>query len=173
MLKKFTLMLIGLFLLISFLTPSFSVYATNVEEKSVTDLFSEDKQLLSEVVLNHLTTTINQDNKKELIVVDSETLDKELKAIGAPITGSEIESAVSKFNYYISVENGKGPITELANLPLPTGRALDCNTVMSAIGYIHGGSYAIAAALLGITGPAAVIVPVLIGAAYQLATLLC
>ncbi len=48
-----------------------------------------------------------------------------------------------------------------------------CSKALQFIGYIHSGAYAVAGALLGITGPAVVIAPILIGLVYQAGSLFC
>lgn len=48
-----------------------------------------------------------------------------------------------------------------------------CSKALQFIGYVHSGAYAAAGALLGITGPAVVIAPILIGLVYQAGSLFC
>ena len=52
-------------------------------------------------------------------------------------------------------------------------RSGTCSKALQFIGYVHAGAYGAAAAMLGVTGPAAVIVSLLIGLIYQAGALFC
>lgn len=101
----------------------------------------------------------------------------ELKAIDAPITAQELTEVIDKFNSYVAEDNEIISQTKeevLNQLPTPNSRArISCGTVMGAIGLIHSGSYSAAAYLLGVTGPASFVIPLLVSTAYYLASLAC
>lgn len=169
--KKIIVFLISVLCLSTFSLVSSSVYAeTNKNNDSA--LNSNKTRQLAETISGHLGNRIINE-QKEVIIIDSEGLQLELESINSPITYEELVEVVNNFNYYIETENGNGPISDMVKRPLLRTRAITCSSVMSAIGAIHAGSYAIAAALLGVTGPAATIVPILVGLAYQLGSLLC
>lgn len=169
--KKIIVFLIGVLCLSTFSLAGTSVYAETNKNNDVT-LNSNQTRQLAETISGHLGNRMIN-GKKEVIIIDGEGLQLELEAINSPITYEELVDVVNNFNYYIETEDGNGPISDMVKRPLVRTRAITCSSVMSAMGAIHSGSYTIAAALLGVTAPTSIIVPVLVGLAYQLGTLLC
>jgi hypothetical protein len=169
--KKIIVFLAGVLCLSTFVFAGTSVYA-EVNEENTSTLSTDQTKQLAEVLTGHLGNQINN-GQKEVVIIDPEGLQLELDSISSPISYEELVDVVNNFNYYIKAENGDGPISDMVNTPIVRARAINCSTVMAAIGAIHAGSYAVAASLLGITGPAAAIVPVVVGLAYQLGSLLC
>lgn len=106
-------------------------------------------------------------------------LELELNAINAPITAQELATVIDKFNSYVSennktiIQTKKEVLKQLPNSNRRSRSLISCGNVMGAIGLIHAGSYSAAAYLLGITGPASFIVPLLVSTAYYMASLAC
>lgn len=178
--KKIAMFFMTLLLSLSVLNTSSLVYASTAQAVTSSQ---ENMQLESveyaEVILGALTAYYDSDGNRQVKIVNYENLEKELSAANAPITAKELQEVVERFNYYIVNEDGDGVITDLtqgvsSQLPNPMQRSIiTCSNVMGALGLIHSGSYSAAAYLLGVTGPSALVVPVLISTAYYLGSLLC
>ena len=159
-------------------TPSLA-FAEN-QQKNGTNVGPSTDQLAS-VILSNLENVFDINGNKQLEIVDFENLNLELEAINAPISATQLQDVINNFNYSIVAEQGNGIITTMTtdvanqlNGPNPYSRKLiTCSNVMGAIGLIHAGSYSAAAYLLGLTGPAALAIPLIVSTAYYLGSLLC
>lgn len=180
--KLLIVFMIGVLALIGPLAP---VSAATINSSTASNGLSERDLQAARIIIKHLETFVDSNGNKQIKVTDKKTLQRDLKSIKYPLNANQLEKAVERFNYYIVAENGKGIITDMTNdvtsklkgTTSPdtqfTTYALTCSDVLGAISLIHSGSYAAAAYLLGVTGPAAVIVPVLVSTAYYLGSLLC
>lgn len=153
------------------------------ETKEDGGLTQKEKQT-AEIVLSGVSRYVDENGEFQLRINDIDNLQLELEAVNASVSVEELKEAIDRFNYLIVAENGEGTITNLVDdvsdvLPTPNsnprlrGKLITCSNVMGAIGLIHGGSYSAAAYLLGITGPASLLIPLIISTAYYLGGLLC
>lgn len=178
--KFFCLVMALLTALGMFVSAGASVYASEDNNVTKTAITAAEYEL-AEIIGSSLIAENNNDGIRQVKIASPEYLKESLKPYKNTVTYEQIENAVSKFNQYIAEDNDviKG-LTTLDYSKVPENlennrvkRAITCETVMSALGYAHAGMYGVAAAMLGITGPAAVVVPLLIGAIYQMGSLLC
>lgn len=176
--KFFCLLMTFLAVLGMFVSASVSVYASENNDVSKATITSDEYEL-AEIIGSSLIAENSNNGVKQVKIASPEYLKESLKPYEDTITYDQIENAVSKFNQYIAEDNDViKSLTTLDYSKVPENlennrKAITCETVMSALGYAHAGMYAVAATMLGITGPAAVAVPLLIGAIYQMGALLC
>lgn len=114
-------------------------------------------------------------NTVRVSIKDTPELRELLKANGSSY--SELNQMVGQINLYFN-KNKSEVKTSLVNLYTTNkkkkkNRSGTCSKALQFIGYVHSGAYAAAAAMLGVTGPTAVIVPLLIGLIYQAGSLFC
>ncbi|MDF7672830.1 hypothetical protein PT281_06045 [Lactobacillus sp. ESL0701] len=108
----------------------------------------------------------------QIKIIDTDYLATSLKEAKTGLSINEVKNVVNKINNFI-----KAHPSEFKNIDdnplLRKKHKGTCAKALQFIGYVHSGMYAAAAALLGISGPAAVIVPLVIGLLYQAGSLLC
>lgn len=119
---------------------------------------SSQDMKIAKIISDNLDRTVNENGNIQLVVKDKEKLMSQLSANDSSLKSEDIDLAIANFNKLLTENN------------LLRGM---CNKALTFIGYVHAGSYAAAAALLGITGPLAVITPLVIGLIYQAGALLC
>lgn len=175
--KSISLIMVAVFGMMSLSTSIQNVNASTLDEEVASEsLVPENTELAAEILMNNMTTFTDENGNKQVKIIDREYLESELNAINYPLEVEELESAIEQFNYYMVAEDGEGIITDLTQTGNNNGIqtfAITCSGALQFIGYVHSGSYYAAAALLGITGPPAVIVPLLIGLVYQAGALFC
>ncbi|MCB5950824.1 hypothetical protein LI951_01940 [Enterococcus sp. BWT-B8] len=151
-------------------------------ETSEAETLTPKEQQTAEVVLGGISRYVDKNGDFQLRINDIENLQVELESINASVSAIELKEAIDRFNYLIVAEDGEGAISNLVEdvsevLPDPNsrlrGKLVTCSNVMGAIGLIHAGSYSAAAYLLGITGPASLLIPLIVSTAYYLGGLLC
>lgn len=147
---------------------------TNVVTKKSDDLSFE--------IQNSVRVTQQYDNSVKVSIVDTPKLRKVLNENNVSYT--ELTNMVDQINQYF--EKNKRDISSSLNY-LYVSKAKSskhkhkkkknnsgtCSKALQFIGYVHSGAYAAAAAMLGVTGPASVIVPLVIGLIYQAGSLFC
>lgn len=176
--KLISIIMVGLIALMTFSVSTASVHASTVVNEEKENIQVSEKDLAAaEVLMNNLTTFLDENGNKQMKIIDSEYLQSELDVIGYPLQVSELQNSLDQFNEKIISENGNGPITDMTktagDISLMKKGSGNCAKALQFIGYVHAGSYAAAAALLGITGATSVIVPLVIGLIYQAGSLLC
>lgn len=129
----------------------------NFDSNEYRNASSKDLEI-AKIISGNLEQTISENGNTQLVIKNRETLMSQLLASNSSLKFEDIELAVGNFNEL------------LASNSLTRGT---CSKALTFIGYVHAGSYAAAAALLGITGPLSVIVPLVIGLVYQAGVLLC
>lgn len=169
--KKLTSLLMAVVFLVGII--SSPVSAATQMNKLVEDALTDEQIEFVEVVMGSLEnyTDLSSGNP-QIKIIDKDKLKSEMDALSSDImTFEELEATISNFNYYMS--DGENALTELVDeykVELEESEyqtmGLSCSDILSIIGLIHSGNYALAAFLLGVTGPAAVIVPLLVAAAY-------
>jgi|SRR5690625_177896 len=175
--KKITSMLIVFTFLIGIMGSNLS--ATTQLNKANEDVFSGEQLEFADIVMSNLENYTDSDGNPQIKITDKISLQDQLNTNSSNIISfEELESTISDFNYYMSA--GENALTELAeefknSLQQNNGiqpMALTCSDILGIIGLIHSGNYALAAMLLGVTGPAAFLVPFLIATAYTAGSVL-
>lgn len=172
--------------LLSVVAPTFTsaVQASSVESstkrselstKSTVLSSQPNSEKLASVIQKNVRVLQNYDNSVEMTVVKTPELEKALKENN--MSYADLKEMVSQVNSYLK-ENKKEIATSLkyvyVNDTLRKNKnSGTCSKALQFVGYVHSGAYYAAAAMLGITGPASVIVPLLIGLIYQAGSLLC
>nr|WP_295975690.1 hypothetical protein [uncultured Bacillus sp.] len=165
--KKVTIGLMTAVLLIGIMGSSFSVQAATSQNNGLTD----EQMELARVVMSSLENYTDSEGNAQIKIINKHELKKQIAKMNTDlIKFKDLEKAVSNFNYYMA--SGDNAVTaaaddvvnQLASQPVPYG--LSCGDILSIIGLIHSGNLALAALLLGVTGPAAFLVPFLVAAAY-------
>lgn len=82
---------------------------------------------------------------------------------------TQVDTALAQINNYFEVNKDEF----VPSYSVYRKGSGTCSKALQFIGYVHSGAYVAAGALLGITGPVAVIAPILIGLVYQAGSLLC
>ncbi|MCB7068822.1 hypothetical protein LIZ76_02410 [Caldibacillus sp. 210928-DFI.2.22] len=180
MLRKVTCLVISITLLFGILGSSVSAQTIPTRNKGLT----QEQTKIAEIIMRHLENYTDENGNKQLKITNKNELKQQINNSGINlITFEQLETAVSNFNYYMAA--GENAVTEaaddissqLATLKNTTKTEvgtmkLTCSDIVSIIGLIHAGNYGLAALLLGVTGPAAFIVPFLISAAYTAGSVL-
>lgn len=179
LLQKVTFGLMASILFIGMMGSTVSAQALKSEKKG--NGLTEEQMELSEIVVKHLDNFTDSNGNKQVKIINKEELKNELNNIDI-LSYEQLQSSVSQFNYYM--DNGENTITKTAddvsnqlkanqtNGEIST-MGFSCGDALTAIGLIHAGSYTAAAYLLGITGPAAIVVPLLVSAVYGIASIAC
>lgn len=173
--------------LLSVAAPTFTsaVQASSVEppvkkpgltsELDETDTSRSSVKLSSEIQ-NSVEVTQNYDNSVEMSIKKTPELEKTLRENN--MSYADLDSMVKQVNRYL--RKNKQTISQSLKFMYVNGKITEnkkrsgtCSKALQFIGYVHAGAYAAAAAMLGVTGPAAVIVPFLIGLIYQAGALFC
>lgn len=173
--------------LLSVAAPTFTsaVQASSVEppvkkpgltsELDETDTSRSSVKLSSEIQ-NSVEVTQNYDNSVEMSIKKTPELEKTLRENN--MSYADLDSMVKQVNKYL--RKNKQTISQSLKFMYVNGKITEnkkrsgtCSKALQFIGYVHAGAYAAAAAMLGVTGPAAVIVPLLIGLIYQAGALFC
>lgn len=148
--------------------------------KNETNGLTEEQMEFSRTILGHLEAYIDENGNQQLRITEAEELESALNG-SEIISYDEFQSVVEQFNTYISegdnvVSNTADSIAKELNTNEPGQMgtmAISCGDALSIIGLIHAGSYSAAAYALGITGPAALLIPLLTSAAYTAASIAC
>lgn len=142
---------------------------TNANLPELTD---EEKEMI-QIISAHLDNYVDPNGNVQLKLTNKDELKKQLNNLsGDLITFEELETSIENFNYYvIEGDNAVSDLVDEVSAQLQTNGGiqlmkLTCSDILSIIGLIHSGNLAIAAALLGVSGPAAVSIPILVAAAY-------
>ncbi|ANZ56668.1 hypothetical protein KQ229_07490 [Lactobacillus helveticus] len=172
--------------LLSVAAPTFTsvVQASSVEppvkkpvlssEMDETDNSRSSANLSSEIQKN-LEVTQNYDNSVEMSIKKTPELEKALQKNN--MSYADLNRMVSQVNRYL--KKNKHEISQSLKFMYVNGKLRKnkhsgtCSKALRFIGFVHSGAYKLAAAMLGITGPTAVIVPLLIGLIYQAGALFC
>jgi len=177
--KKFSLITIVTMLLLTMVGAPVSASA-----KSNTDqgLSQEEKEIV-EIVLGHFENYTNTEGNVQVKIINEKDLENKLNESDVELSFEQLQSAVENFNYYMN--EGDNLVTDTADdianqlesntsNGMITTYAITCSDALSAMGHLHSGSYAAAARLLGLsTGPAGIIIPLLVDAAYTIGAELC
>lgn len=172
--------------LLSVAAPTFTsvVQASSVEppvkkpvlssEMDETDNSRSSANLSSEIQKN-LEVTQNYDNSVEMSIKKTPELEKALQKNN--MSYADLNRMVSQVNRYL--KKNKHEISRSLKFMYVNGKLREnkhsgtCSKALRFIGFVHSGAYKLAAAMLGVTGPTAVVVPLLIGLIYQAGALFC
>lgn len=120
---------------------------------------------LSQVIQKNVRVRQNNNGTAEVYIVNATQVREKLLEEGYSYV--QLDNTLDQINSYLKENN-----VHLRNASM-FRKAGTCSKALQFIGYVHAGSYAAAAAMLGVTGPAAVIVPLLVGLVYQAGSLFC
>lgn len=164
-------------------------FNTTVNASTQTNIDGGFTREASQLILDHLTNFTDSNGNLQVKITNPKNLKVEMKKFDLPLTFEELETTISKFNYYMA--EGDNVVTETAeniakemkeNMAnqsynnLDSGistMAISCGDALSVIGLLHSGSYATAAFLLGISTASGLIIPLIIAAAYTAASIAC
>lgn len=143
-------------------------------EMDETDNSRSSANLSSEIQKN-LEVTQNYDNSVEMLIKKTPELEKALQKNN--ISYANLNRIVSQVNRYL--KKNKHEISQSLKFMYVNGKLREnkhsgtCSRALRFIGFVHSGAYKLAAAMLGITGLTAVIVPLLVNLIYQGGGLFC
>lgn len=165
--KIYKLALLSLFAMMTLFVCSLNntISANSVE--GVSDNAEYVSSEISNVIQKNVRVIKHRDGSVEVYIKNKEEVANKLAENGYSYT--QIDSAVAQINNYF--EENKAEFVPSYSVFRKGGGT--CSKALQFIGYVHSGAYAAAGALLGVTGPAAVIAPLLIGLVYQAGSLLC
>ncbi|MHC3376168.1 hypothetical protein [Ligilactobacillus equi] len=130
-------------------------------------LSSEDTTLitsnnLSNIIESNIAIFTNENGNAQIFIKNPQEVKRAVENAG--YSYEDVNTAVNEINIYLEENN--------IYIKAP-GERSTCSKALQFIGYVHSGAYAAAASLLGVTGPAAVIIPIVVGAVYQAGSLFC
>ncbi|WP_304677301.1 hypothetical protein ACSF83_00205 [Lactobacillus johnsonii] len=149
--------------------------SSELSTKSTVLSSQPNSEKLASVIQKNVRVLQNYDNSVEMSVVKTPELEKALKENN--MSYADLKEMVSQVNSYLK-ENKKEIATSLkyvyVNDTLRKNKnSGTCAKALRFIGFVHSGAYKAAAAMLGVTGPTAVLVPLLVGLLYQAGALFC
>lgn len=159
--KAYKLAILSLFAMISLF-----VYSSN-DVVSANSVESNMNNEVSNVIQKNIQVIKHMDGTVEVYVKNKDEVANKLVENGHSYT--QVDTVLAQINNYFE-ENKDEFVPSYSVLRKGSGT---CSKALQFIGYIHSGAYAVAGALLGITGPAVVIAPILIGLVYQAGSLFC
>ncbi|WP_330949497.1 hypothetical protein [Virgibacillus sp. MG-45] len=180
--KKLTFVFMATVLFIGIVGSSVSaqVSPSKINKNNLT----QEQIALVQAVSKHLENYTDSEGNKQIKIVNKNELVHKLKKVDTSLNFGQLQSSINKFNRYMA--DGDNVVKETAddiskemkdNINEQQGgistKAFSCGDALTAIGLIHSGSYTAAAYLLGITGPAAVIIPLLVSTVYGIASIAC
>lgn len=145
---------------------SLFVYSSN-DVVSANSVESNMNNEVSNVIQKNIQVIKHMDGTVEVYVKNKDEVANKLVENGYSYT--QVDTVLAQINNYFE-ENKDEFVPSYSVLRKGSGT---CSKALQFIGYIHSGAYAVAGALLGITGPAVVIAPILIGLVYQAGSLFC
>lgn len=173
-LEKFGLTIMAAMLLLAMVGVPVSASANSQTVPGLT----EDEQEIATIVLGHFENYTDSEGNVQIKIINENELMHKLENSDVELDFEQLQSAVIKFNNYMAKgnnivsETADDIATQLKANPsegVITTLAVTCSDVLTAIGLIHSGSYSVAAALLGVTGP----VPLVVSAAYSIGSMVC
>ncbi|MEQ6377416.1 hypothetical protein RZN25_11355 [Bacillaceae bacterium S4-13-56] len=181
--KKFTFVFMATVLFVGIVGSSVSAQVSPSKKTNKSNLTQEQIVLL-QTVSNHLENYTDSEGNKQIKIVNKNELAHKLKNVDTSLNLGQLQSSINKFNRYMA--DGDNVVTETADNIAQEMKdnmngqqdgvstmGFSCGDALTAIGLIHSGSYSAATYLLGITGPAAVIVPLLVSTVYGIASIAC
>ncbi|MHB9951445.1 hypothetical protein [Ligilactobacillus murinus] len=159
--KAYKLAILSLFAMISLF-----VYSSN-DVVSANSVESNMNNEVSNVIQKNIQVIKHMNGTVEVYVKNKNEVANKLVEDGYSYT--QVDTVLVQINNYFE-ENKDEFVPSYSVLRKGSGT---CSKALQFIGYIHSGAYAVAGALLGITGPAVVIAPILIGLVYQAGSLFC
>ncbi len=159
--KAYKLAILSLFAMISLF-----VYSSN-DVVSANSVESNMNNEVSNVIQKNIQVIKHMNGTVEVYVKNKNEVANKLVENGYSYT--QVDTVLVQINNYFE-ENKDEFVPSYSVLRKGSGT---CSKALQFIGYIHSGAYAVAGALLGITGPAVVIAPILIGLVYQAGSLFC
>lgn len=159
--KAYKLAILSLFAMISLF-----VYSSN-DVVSANSVESNMNNEVSNVIQKNIQVIKHMNGTVEVYVKNKDEVANKLVENGYSYT--QVDTVLVQINNYFE-ENKDEFVPSYSVLRKGSGT---CSKTLQFIGYIHSGAYAVAGALLGITGPAVVIAPILIGLVYQAGSLFC
>lgn len=99
-------------------------------------------------------------------------MDNSLKKTNTGLTAQDVTNVVDKLNLYIRSHHSEFNHPN-ENPLLKKKKSGLCSAALGFIGLVHSGAYSAAAWMLRITGPEAVIIPIVVGAVYYAGSLFC
>lgn len=145
---------------------SLFVYSSN-DVVSANSVESNMNNEVSNVIQKNIQVIKHMNGTVEVYVKNKDEVANKLVENGYSYT--QVDTVLVQINNYFE-ENKDEFVPSYSVLRKGSGT---CSKTLQFIGYIHSGAYAVAGALLGITGPAVVIAPILIGLVYQAGSLFC
>lgn len=145
---------------------SLFVYSSN-DVVSANSVESNMNNEVSNVIQKNIQVIKHMNGTVEVYVKNKNEVANKLVEDGYSYT--QVDTVLVQINNYFE-ENKDEFVPSYSVLRKGSGT---CSKALQFIGYIHSGAYAVAGALLGITGPAVVIAPILIGLVYQAGSLFC
>ncbi len=145
---------------------SLFVYSSN-DVVSANSVESNMNNEVSNVIQKNIQVIKHMNGTVEVYVKNKNEVANKLVENGYSYT--QVDTVLVQINNYFE-ENKDEFVPSYSVLRKGSGT---CSKALQFIGYIHSGAYAVAGALLGITGPAVVIAPILIGLVYQAGSLFC
>lgn len=165
--KSYKLAILGLFAMISlFIYISSDTISANSTEGN-TNNTEYVNTVISKVIQKNIRVIKNTDGSVKVYIKNKNEVVNKLAENGYSYT--QVDTALKQINNYF--EENKDEFVPSYSVFRKGGGT--CSKALQFIGYVHSGAYASAGALLGITGPAVVIAPILIGLVYQVGALLC
>lgn len=145
---------------------SLFVYSSN-DVVSANSVESNMNNEVSNVIQKNIQVIKHMDGTVEVYVKNKDEVANKL--VENSYSYTQVDTVLAQINNYFE-ENKDEFVPSYSVLRKGSGT---CSKALQFIGYIHSGAYAVAGALLGITGPAVVIAPILIGLVYQAGSLFC
>ncbi|TGY51859.1 hypothetical protein E5340_11080 [Ligilactobacillus murinus] len=165
--KAYKLALLGLFAMISlFIYVSSDTISANSVDVN-TNNTEYVNTAISEVIQKNVRVIKNADGSVKVYIKNKNEVANKLAENGYSYT--QVDTALEQINNYF--EENKDEFVPSYSVFRKGGGT--CSKALQFIGYVHSGAYAAAGALLGVSGPAVVIAPILIGLVYQAGSLLC
>lgn len=165
--KAYKLAILSLFAMISlFVYSSNDVVSANSVESNMNNVEYVNNEV-SNVIQKNIRVIKHMDGTVEVYIKNKDEVANKLAENGYSYT--QVDTVLAQINNYFE-ENKDEFVPSYSVLRKGSGT---CSKALQFIGYVHSGAYAAAGALLGITGPAVVIAPILIGLVYQAGSLFC
>lgn len=127
---------------------------------------------ISEAINGSLTVVKTPAGVLQVKIVNRNYLDNSLKKANTGLTAQDVTNVVDKLNLYIRSHHSEFNNSD-DNPLLRKKKSGLCSAALGFIGLVHSGAYSAAAYLLGVTGPEAVIIPIVVGAVYYAGSLFC
>ncbi|WP_304976093.1 hypothetical protein [uncultured Ligilactobacillus sp.] len=165
--KAYKLAILSLFAMISlFVYSSNDAVSANSVENNMNNVEYVNNEV-SNVIQKNIRVIKHMDGAVEVYIKNKDEVAKKLAENGYSYT--QVDTVLAQINNYF--EENKDEFVSSYSV-LRKGSET-CAKALQFIGYVHSGAYAVAGALLGITGPTVVIAPILIGLVYQAGSLFC